>query len=353
MINGEAFLRIRPPNVCSTPDCPAPFILAAMKTTTILLSLAAATVAFAAEPPKAPGKPYEVIAITRDQVDADYGIQGEYTGKLGGIKTGIQAVALGGGKFDLVLYRGGFPGDGWSGKQAETDRGNGETTDGSVKITLAGQTGSIAKGKLILGTDTLERVERKSPTEGAAVPPGAIVLFDGTGTDAWEGAGMDANKFLKEGQVTKQKFQSYTLHLEFLLPYRPAARGQGRGNSGFYNQSRYEVQMLDSFGLEGKDNECGGIYTIKAPALNMCFPPLQWQTYDIDYSAAKFDAAGKKTANARVTVAHNGVVIHKDTELPKATTAAPLGEGPEPGPLHLQNHGNPVRYRNIWIQEKK
>jgi hypothetical protein len=320
---------------------------------TILLSLVAASSLLAADPPKAPGKPYQLTAITRDQVDADYAIQGEYTGNMGGAKAGVQVVALGGGKFDLVLYRGGLPGDGWSGKQAETDRGNAETADGKVTITLAGQSGSIAGGKLLLGTDTLERTERKSPTQDAKPPDGAIVLFDGSNTDAWEGAGMDANKLLKEGQATRQKFQSYTLHLEFLLPYKPAARGQERGNSGLYNQGRYEVQMLDSFGLEGKDHECGGIYTIKAPTLNMCFPPLQWQTYDIDYTAAKFDAAGKKTAHAKVTVKHNGTVIHKDVELTKATTASPDGEGPEPGPLHLQNHGNPVRYRNIWIVEKK
>ena len=321
---------------------------------TILLSLLAVTaLAFAADPPGAPGKPYEIVAITREQVDADFAMQGEYTGKLAGAKAGVQVVALGGGKFDVVLYRGGLPGDGWSGKPLDKERGNAETADGKVKLTLAAQTGSLAGGKLTLGADTLERVERKSPSLGAAAPAGAIVLFDGSNTDAWEGAGMDALKQLKEGQNTKQKFQSYTIHLEFMLAYKPAARGQERGNSGFYNQSRYEVQVLDSFGLEGKDNECGGIYSIKAPDLNMCYPPLQWQTYDIEYTAAKFDAAGKKTANARTTVKHNGVLIHKEVELPKATTAAPLGEGPEPGPLHLQNHGNPVRYRNIWIVEKK
>lgn len=318
--------------------------------------LAAALLSFhalAADPPKVPGKPYQLAAMDRSQADADYVIQGEYVGKLEGKKLGVQVVALGGGKFDVVLYRGGLPGDGWSGKKAETDRGNAERADGTVKLTLASQIGAIAGGKLTLGADTLERVERKSPTMGTKPPAGAIVLFDGANAEAWDGEGMSEDKLLKEGQTSKQKFQSYTIHLEFMLAYKPDARGQERGNSGFYNQSRYEVQVLDSFGLEGKDNECGGIYSVRAPDLNMCLPPLQWQTYDIEYTAAKFDAAGKKTANAKTTVKHNGVVVHKDAEIPHATTAAPLGEGPEPGPLHLQNHGNPVRYRNIWLVEKK
>jgi hypothetical protein len=134
------------------------------------------------------------------------------------------------------------------------------------------------------------------------------------------------------------------------LPYQPYDRGQGRGNSGIYLQGRYEVQMLDSFGLEGKDNECGGIYEIRDPDLNMCFPPLQWQTYDIEFRQAEFDQRGKKTAPAQLTVRHNGVLIHKDVEVPRTTRAAPVGqEGPSHEFIHLQDHGNPVRYRNIWV----
>ena len=109
------------------------------------------------------------------------------------------------------------------------------------------------------------------------------------------------------------------------------------------------MQVLDSFGLEGKDNECGGIYSIKDPDVNMCFPPLQWQTYDIDFQAAKYDDQGKLVSEPQITVRHNGELIHENVALPRSTTAAPKKPGPEPGPLYLQNHGNPVRYRNVWV----
>ncbi len=114
------------------------------------------------------------------------------------------------------------------------------------------------------------------------------------------------------------------------------------------------MQILDSFGLAGKNNECGGIYEIKDPDLNMCFPPMSWQTYDIDFIAAKFNDKGEKTADAKITVRHNGVIVQNDVALPRTTRASPIKDiTPEPGPLHLQNHGNPVRFRNIWLVEKK
>jgi hypothetical protein len=164
---------------------------------------------------------------------------------------------------------------------------------------------------------------------------------------------VTADGLLMEGATSKAKFGSHRLHLEFRTPYKPAARGQERGNSGLYLQGRYETQILDSFGLAGEMNECGGIYSIAKPAVNACLPPLAWQTYDVDFTAAEFDAEGNKSANARMTVHLNGIKIHENVELTHATTAAPLAEGPEPGPVYLQDHGNPVRFRNIWVVEKK
>ena len=169
---------------------------------------------------------------------------------------------------------------------------------------------------------------------------------------AWNGGHMDERNLLAAGIKSKQSFGDFTLHVEFLLPFKPAARGQGRGNSGVYLQDRYEVQVLDSFGLKGLNNECGGIYTKAAPSVNMCFPPLTWQTYDIDFTAARFDADGKKTKNAIATVKHNGVLIHDQFEI-TGPTGGGAPEKPTPGPIQLQGHGNPVFYRNIWIVEKK
>lgn len=296
----------------------------------------------------------------------DFQIQGEYSGELqsdqGKGNFGVQVIAQGNGKFKAVAYRGGLPGDGWDGK--DPLRIDGEFAlqgDGTLVIQGEHGTGTIDSGVLSidLGDDgtvngKLKRVVRKSPTLGKAPPEGAVVLYaDKADAAKWKGGKADEDGHLMQGVTSKETFGSHQLHVEFRLPYMPEARGQGRGNSGCYVQGKYEVQMLDSFGLEGKMNECGGIYSVSGVATNMCFPPLSWQTYDIDYTAAKYDG-DKRVANPRITVRHNGVVIHDDIELPgeRNTTAAPQPAGPEPGPVYLQNHGNPVRYRNIWVVKK-
>ena len=153
------------------------------------------------------------------------------------------------------------------------------------------------------------------------------------------------------GIVSKRKFQDHKLHIEFRTPFMPDKRGQSRGNSGVYIQTRYEVQILDSYGLEGLDNECGGIYKVSKPRVNMCAPPLQWQTYDMTFRAPRFDESGKKTEDARITVLHNGVPIHEDLRLPAPTPGGVTYDVAEPGAIYLQDHGNPVWFRNIWVLE--
>jgi Domain of Unknown Function (DUF1080) len=292
--------------------------------------------------------------------DPDFAFQGEYSGEIttpeGNKGLGVQVIALGDGKFRGVGYIGGLPGDGWDGSPARAAEG--ELKDGSVTIHNDLYDAVIGKGVLTLTTvgnlkiGELKKVVRESKTQGAKAPSGAVVLFDGSTPDAFDKGKLSPEGWLIQGVTSKQKFQDFTLHVEFLLPFMPKARGQGRGNSGCYMQGRYEVQVLDSFGLKGENNECGGIYTIKAPDVNMCYPPLVWQTYDIDFTAAKYDG-DKKTQDAVMTVRHNDVVIQRDVKLPKSTTAAPVKEGAEPGPLYIQDHGNQVRYRNIWLVEKK
>ena len=321
------------------------------------LPLAAACLALFVRPVAAENPTYDSPLAA--SADADFAIQGEYIGELdtglGAVKTGARIIALGKGKFHAVLYLGGLPGDGWN---KEVYEGDGDLSDGAVVFKQPQGSGRIENGALTMTTSEgdvvgkLARTERKSPTLGQKPPEGAVVLFDGKNADAFPGSKVSDEGLLIPAATSQQKFGDCKLHVEFRTPFMPEARGQGRGNSGCYLQGRYEVQILDSFGLAGKNNECGGIYSIKDCDTNMCFPPLVWQTYDIDYTAARFDAAGKKEKNARITVRHNGVVIHDNVELPHATTAAPVAEGPEKGPLYLQDHGNPVRFRNIWLVEK-
>ncbi|MEM6469233.1 MAG: DUF1080 domain-containing protein, partial [Planctomycetota bacterium] len=296
----------------------------------------------------------------------DFHIQGEYSGHLGEgedkEKFGIQVIALGKGNFRVVGYHGGLPGDGWNGEDPVRVEGEFRIDDdGTLKLKDHHGVGVIKDGFLTcdLGEDgevdgVLPRVTRKSPTLGAEPPEGAVVLYAGPDDASnWKGGRADEEGLLMEGVTSKETFGSHRLHVEFRLPFMPEARGQARGNSGCYVQGRYEVQMLDSFGLEGKMNECGGVYSVSGVETNMCFPPLSWQTYDIDYTAAKYQG-GKLVANPRMTVRHNGVVIHDDLELPgeRNTTAAPVKAGESDGPVFLQNHKNPVRYRNVWVLEK-
>ena len=214
-------------------------------------------------------------------------------------------------------------------------------SNGELKSTADGVTGPVYK-----------KVYRVSPTVGAKPPAGAVVLFDGSNVEQWENAKLEAGNLLGVGGRTKAKFRDFTLHLEFRTPFMPTKTGQARGNSGMYLLDQYECQILDSFGLTGENNECGGFYKIQKPNVNMCLPPMSWQTYDVDFTAAKFDA-GKKTADAVVTIKHNGELIHDKLALKNNTPGGGLTDESQPGALFLQNHGDAVRFRNIWIVEKK
>ena len=326
-----------------------------MKTTLLpLLGLALVYTAHAADEPKPAAKPKPLAALTVETAGQDYVDQGEYASDTGG----VQVIALGDDKFRAVIYKFGLPGAGWD-KSAKTEI-EGKRAGEVITFTsaTAGLTCSLAKGAFTIKSDqagggVMKKVHRTSPTLGAKPPEGAVVLFDGTSAAAWQNGKIDDRNFLKSGTRSKDIFTNFTFHIEFFLPFKPYGRGQDRGNSGVYFQDRYEVQVLDSFGLKGENNECGGIYTKHKPAVNMCFPPLVWQTYDVDFTAAKFDDAGQKTKNAVMTVKHNGVLIHDQVEINSTTTASGIGSvTPVGGPFQLQDHGNPIYYRNIWLVRK-
>jgi len=185
------------------------------------------------------------------------------------------------------------------------------------------------------------------------------VLFDGKDLSKWQKYpdGGEAKWKVADGYmevaggdiITKDKFKDMKLHVEFMPPYMPDAKGQARGNSGVFVMDNYEVQVLDSYGLPKLEvGDCAALYSKKTPDKNAAKPPAQWQTYDIDFTAPKFDASGKKTANARITIYWNGEKVHDNVELEKPLPGG-SGEKPEGGGVRLQDHGNPVRFRNIWV----
>ncbi len=226
-----------------------------------------------------------------------------------------------------------------------------EITEGKFAGTFKGYENS--------GTIELKKIEKKSPTLGLEPPAGAIVLFDGKNLKKWQkvGGGKPTWEVLPTGEmevrknsiVTKDNFGDHQLHLEFRTPFMPEARGQKRGNSGVYVAGRYEVQVLDSYGLTPADNLCGGIYKKAVPSSNACYPPLSWQTYDITFYAPKFDAVGTKIKPAEISVKHNGILIHDRLVLDGPTPGGVDQDETKPGGLMLQDHGAKVQYKNIWI----
>jgi hypothetical protein len=199
-------------------------------------------------------------------------------------------------------------------------------------------------------------------TLNLASPENATVLFDGKSLDGWQTRDGNAPGWtIKDGIATvkpgtgdimsKALFRDQYLHLEFCLPDMPKETGQAKANSGVFLQGRYEVQVLDSFGwaVPGM-GDCAGIYDIHAPLVNASKPALEWQTYDIAFRASRYEG-GEKVEDAKITVFFNGVVVQNNSTLPRLT-GAPIDENDtEPGPLLLQDHGDLVSYRNVWIVE--
>lgn len=215
---------------------------------------------------------------------------------------------------------------------------------------------------LLAGRDA--GAQRARPTH-TRPPHGATVLFDGKNADQWiQLDGSPVKWQVQAGDlvvvpgtgniVTREKFGDYRLHLEFNIPLMPNATGQGRGNSGVYNQGLYEVQVLDSYNNPTyKAGGCGAIYGQRDPDHNMSLPPGQWQSYDIWFRAPHFDDTGRVTELPRITVVWNGVTVHHNVTI-HGPTLAGMGSAMLPsGPLMLQDHGAPVRYRNIWIQPRR
>ncbi|MBQ8401427.1 MAG: DUF1080 domain-containing protein [Clostridia bacterium] len=187
-----------------------------------------------------------------------------------------------------------------------------------------------------------------------------IVLFDGTDLSHFTNLdGSPAQWKVENGTMTvthgniksKETYGDAHIHVEWMEPDMPDATGQWKGNSGVYIQGCYELQVLDSYGIEPpRDNDCGGIYSIQAPRVNACKPALEWQTYDIYLRAAKVE--GDKVVEAAiVTILQNGQVIHNNLILPHHTPGGVYDRVVAEGPLMLQDHGNPVTFRNIWVEK--
>ncbi len=276
----------------------------------------------------------------------------------------VNVVAWGGGEYRAVVD---LP-DGDKTKRVEVPL----KKDAGGKFTVSGNagdadwTGALDNGKLTLsggGEFDLARSNTQSPTLGLKAPANAVVLMpfeDGkpTNMSEWQNSRwqlMTDGSVMVNGtgdQRTKREFGDMRLHVEFKPPLKGEARGQGRGNSGVYLQDRYEVQVLDSFGWPPRDNESGGIYQIAVPKLNAALPPTEWQTYDMAFRAPRLNADGTVKAPAQVTVYLNGQLIHDNVVIPRSTGGAISNTQVAKAPLRLQDHQNPVRFRNFWVVEE-
>ena len=292
--------------------------------------------------------------------DKDFALMGEFLGEITPVdgekeQLGLQLRARGDGSFDAQSFLGGLPGQ--EKHKPEAFRMIGQRSDDFVVLSGGPWVMIVEKEHCLLvdrkgnKIGKLNRLHRTSPSMGALPPEDAIVLFEGKNVDQFTNAQMTKDGLLMEGADLKPMFQDFNLHVEFRIPYMPKAEGQSRGNSGLYLQSRYECQVLDSFGLDRLYDGLGALYRFKKPDVNMAFPPLSWQTYDVQFTAPRWAADGSKVRNARLTSWINGVKVQDNVELPNKTGAG-SPEEPILLPIRFQDHGDPVRFRNIWLVDR-
>ncbi len=294
-----------------------------------------------------------------EPVDNDFILMGEFVGEIeidGKSETlAIQIRPIGNNRFEAISYYGGLPGQ--ADHRTEWNTMIGQRFEDF--LVLSGGPNAIfvetERCRLVNREGTqvgsLNRVRRESQTMGAAAPPEAMIVFDGTGIENLVHASMTDDGLLKQGADLKMLIQDFDMHLEFRLPFLPEAVDQARANSGVYIMSRYECQILDSFAQQIAFNGCGSIYRFRAPDLNMCLPPMVWQTYDLRFTAARWATDGTKLRDARLSTWLNGVLVQDDISLPDKT-----GHGQAEAvtllPTKLQDHDNEVRFRNIWVVDR-
>jgi hypothetical protein len=299
-------------------------------------------------------KPVNFVPAAADPLMGDWSGDGTCVG---------QVLALGDGKYRATLL------SAFDTENNLVAKLEGSSSGSVVSFKGDGWTATIEKnefkGKNGDKTFALHRVTRTPPSFGAKAPKGAIVLFDGTNLDAWakkngkswlEEDGPARWKLVKDGAVevvtgsdciiTHKKFGDCKVHVEFRTLGLPS-------NSGVFLEDRYEVNINETY-ARPEMSPNGGLdncTTDAKPRIRPCRAPLEWQTFDIDFHAPRFDAAGNKTASGRMTVLFNGVKIYDNQEVQQATGAASrLGEAPA-GPLMLQEHGMPLQFRNVWLVE--
>ena len=215
-------------------------------------------------------------------------------------------------------------------------------------------------------TEVWEPVPAKvTPGENNSAPSDAIVLFDGKDLNEWiNSRGEQAEWIVEDGAMTvkprtgaiksKLKFDNFQLHIEWRTPSEIVGEGQGRGNSGIFMMEKYELQVLDSYESKTYSNgQAGSVYKQSIPLVNACKGPGEWQSYDVIFMAPEFTEKGTLKSPARITVLHNGIIIQNNYELkgPTEYNRIPMYEPHGKGSIMLQDHGNPVSYRNIWIRE--